>query len=303
MPEPQVITEVYQGRAKITFSPGRHTYSVRVHGHADRMFQPSVTGILGSKAKPALTGWAAKKSLAYVEKKLGEYESTQNAPPFTVNTKEIHSWLAEAADGWNEDPATSIGSLAHRLLHTELSYRTGLIPNPPRLPIVVDPVLAPEYTEAMVEAANNSVQAGIQFFNEHKIRPVFMERVLWSPSEGYVGTTDGIGYIDGELAVWDLKTSKKLYPEYRMQLAAYAKMYHEEFRVLPMVRYAINTKKDGGLEVERYDIDTYQEDLDAFNACFTLYQFDRAKDAYKKGSPIQVLGNIDNLVARPTQTS
>ena len=298
MAQPSVVTDIYQGRVRCTFSPGRHTYMVRVHGHTDKLWQPSVTGILGVKGKPALTNWAAKKSLEYVAKKLGIYESSLGAPPFTVDTKEIHSWLAEAADSWNESQETTIGSLAHRVFEAEVQYRAGLGPKP-RTPVVYDPVTMPEYTEGMIDAANLAIQAGFQFLDEHHVEPIMLERVLWSPSTGTIGTTDFVGKIDGELCVGDWKTSKRIYSEYRVQLAKYAQMYHEEFRVLPLVRWAINTKKDGGLEHEKYGVDSYQSDLDAFDACQVLYNFDREHDDFRKGTPVQVLGDLDKLIARP----
>lgn len=271
---------------------------VRVPGVIEKLWQPSVTGILQVKGKPALTNWAAKKSLEYVRRKMGEWESKQGAPPFSVDTKEVHSWLAEAEDGWNEGTEATIGSLAHKVFQVEILYRAGLGPKP-RVPIEFDPITLPEYTPAMIEAANASVRAGFTFLDEHRVEPILLERPLWSPSTGVIGTTDFVGLLDGELGVVDWKTSKRIYPEYRMQLAKYAAMYYEEFQELPLWRWAINTKKDGGLEHERYYVDSYQADLMAFESCWTLYQWNREHDSYAKGNPVQILGDLDQLVARP----
>lgn len=295
------VTKVYQDRATIQFNEGRHTYLIRVHNHVDRLFQPSVTGVLGQKAKPALVGWAAKQSLAYIAKRLGEYESNQGSPPFLLDSKELHSWLAEAADGWREEEtATTIGTVAHRFSYEELRYRAGLTKIRPKFPIEADPVLMPDFTPAMVDATNSAARNVLTFFDEHHIEPILMERPLWSPTEGYVGTPDGIGKIDGELAIWDYKSSRKIYPEYRCQLAALQNMYQEEFpdQVIRS-RWAINIPKDGGeLQTEKYGLDTYPEDLEAYRACLVLYHFDRKNDDYKRGTPVQILGPLDNLVAR-----
>lgn len=288
MAQPAIVTRIYDGRATVTFSPGRHTYSVRVQGLVDKLWQPSVTGILGVKGKPALTNWAAKKALEYIDKKLGIFESKAGAPPFTVDTREIHDWLAEAADGWNESEEATIGTLAHRVFQAEVAYRAGL-GDKPRMP-TYDPISLPDFTEAMIDAAIKSVNAGLAFLDEHKVRPALLERVLWSPTTGVIGTTDFVGDIDDEFCVADWKTSKRIYPEYRIQLAKYAQMYFEEFKRLPKARYAINTKKDGGLEHERYELDTYQSDLDAFDACQTIYNWNRERDPYAAGTPVQILG-------------
>jgi hypothetical protein len=303
VPTPSIITDIYQGRARVTFTPGRHTYSIRVHSHIDKLFQPSVTGILGMKAKPALVDWAAKESLRCVEKKLGAYESSLGAPPFVIDTKEIHSWLAEAADGWREDEAaTTIGTVAHRYAYEELRYRAGLAPKRPVFPIAADAVLMPDFTEAMVAATNSSALAASQFFDEHDFTPLLMERPLWSPQDGFVGTPDFIGYVDGELAVVDYKSSKRIYTEYRAQLAALQYMYQLEFRKVVKWRYAVNIPKDGSaLQVERYGNDSFESDLGMFMNCWGLYRWNREHDDYSKGSPIQVLGDLDSLIARPTE--
>lgn len=299
-----IVTDIYQGRARVTFNEGHHTYAIRVAGHVDKLWQPSVTGILGCKSKPALTNWAAKQSLAYVNKRLGEFQSA-NGEKTAVPGNLIQSWLAEAADGWNEDDtATTIGTVAHRYSYEELRFRAKLAPARPRFPIVVDPVLMPNFTPAMVEAANHSALQVTRFFDEHHFEPFLMERPLWSPVDGFVGTPDYIGLIDGELAVADYKTSKRIYAEYWAQLAALQYMFQLEFpgRVIKK-RYAINIPKDGSdLQVEKRSNDTFGEDLAMFMGCFDIYKWERANDEYKKGSPVQVLGDLDKLIARPPET-
>lgn len=307
MPTPSIITDIYQGRARVTFTSGRHTYSIRVHGHIEKLFQPSVTGILGMKAKPALINWAAKESLRYVGTRLGRYEAAQGVPPFTIDTREIHSWLSEAADGWREDEtATTIGTVAHRYAYEELKYRAGLTSKRPVFPIVASAVLMPDFTETMVTAANNAALAVTQFFDAHNFQPLMLERPLWSPGDGFVGTPDFIGYVDGDLAVVDYKTSKRIYAEYWMQLAALQYMYQIEFpKNIVKYRYAVNIPKDGLFDperdVQRRGNDQFEGDLGAFLACWTLYRWNRENDDYSKGSPIQVLGDLDSLIARPPE--
>jgi len=298
------ITDIYQGRARVTFNEGRHTYHIRVPGVVDKLWQPSVTGVLGMKAKPALTGWAAKKSLEHVGHNLGRYEAKQGAPPFLIDTKEIHSYLSEAADGWNEDEtATTVGTVAHRFAFEELRYRAGLSDHQPKLPLRYDPVLMPNFTPGMVEMANSATLAVLDFFNAHHIRPLMMERPLWMPQEGFVGTPDFIGFIDDELAIADYKTSKRIYAEYWMQLAALQAMYMNEFpEQMILRRWAINIKKDGtGVESMSRPLDErYIQDLNSFRACLTLYNWDRANDDYRKGTPVEVLGDLDHFVPRPS---
>lgn len=304
MPEPSIVTDLYQGRARCTFRPGNHTYSMRVHGHVEKLWQPSVTGILGMKAKPQLINWAAKESLRYVGNRFGEFQSKYGELE-AVPARDVQNWLSDAQDGWRDDEtATTIGTVAHRFAYEELRYRAGLTPNKPRYPLVADPVLMPNFTPAMLEATNSAVRDAIDFFDQHNFRPLLLERPLWMPQEGFVGTPDFIGYIDDELCVADYKTSKRIYAEYWMQLAALQMMFMNEFPgKLIKKRWAINIKKDGtGLETKTRGLDTFGDDLGAFRACFELYRWDRANDDYRAGSPIQVLGDLDKLIDRPTET-
>lgn len=288
MPAPAVISMIYDGKVKISFSPGRHTYMVDVPGVVKKAWYPSVTGILGVIAKPQLTKWASQRTVQYIQKRLGEYESSQGAPPFTLDTKHVHSWCDDAEEGWQDTESTSIGSLAHRFLEAELKYRAGEGPEPARPKM--DPVLAPDFTAGMIDQANHSITAGLSFFDEHDVKPIMLERVLFSPTEAYVGTCDFIGYVDGELVIGDHKTSKRLYSEYRLQLSAYVNAYLQEFGKLIQTRYLWNIKKDGtGLEVEKHSVETYQEDLDCFRSCHGLYSWQRNNDPWKKGVAAQPL--------------
>jgi hypothetical protein len=80
-------------------------------------------------------------------------------------------------------------------------------------------------------------------------------------------------------------------------------MAMEEFGDVIQDRYVVNVKKSGGLEVEKRSLDTYSDDIDCFLACRTVYGWKRANDKYRPGSPIQVLGPLDDLVERPKKTT
>ena len=288
------ITELYQGRATCSFNEKNHTYHFRVPGVVEKLHQPSVTGLLGMKAKPALINWASKESLKVVRRRLAEHQSA-NGETYPLLPAFVENWLADAEANWrDEDGSTTIGHVAHSFAYEELRSRHGLAPKP-RFPIELDPVLMPDFTPAMLEATNASALQIVKFFDEHDFKPIMMERPLWSPTEGYCGTPDYIGLYDGVLAVADYKTSKKIYAEYWAQLAALQNMYEEEFPDQKiMKRVAINIPKDGSdLQVQVRDRDHRQdEDMGMFRACKTLYNWNRANDDYAAGEPIRVLGNI-----------
>lgn len=290
-----IQTDLYQGRARCTFHEKAHTYFFRVPSVVEKLWQPSVTGILGMKAKPALVGWAAKESLAVVRRLLGEFQSL-NGESCPLSPATIENWLNDAEENWrDEDSSTTIGTVAHRFAYEELRYRAGLAPNKPRFPIQADAVLLPDFTPAMLEAANSSALQVIRLFDEHHMKPFLMERPLWSPTEGYCGTPDFIGEFDGELAVADYKTSKRIYAEYWGQLAALQNMFEEEFPDRPIKkRVAINIPKDGGdlqVEIRNHD-ERYATDLGFFRALKTVYGWNRANDDFAAGNPVEVIGPL-----------
>jgi hypothetical protein len=53
------------------------------------------------------------------------------------------------------------------------------------------------------------------------------EAMLYSVKYRYAGSADAIAYRDGKLTVLDWKTGNGIYPEYGLQVAAYAKALEE----------------------------------------------------------------------------
>lgn len=289
-----IRTEIYGGKAVCTFNEKVHTYHFRVPGVVEKLWQPSVTGILGMKSKPALVNWAAKESLKVVYRHVAEFQS-QYGETAVVSASLIEGWLADAVENWREeDKSTTIGTVAHRYAYEELRFRCGLTNTKPKFPIEHDAVLMPDFTPGMLEMANASASQVVKYFDEHHFQPQMMERPLWSPTHGYCGTPDFIGLIDGVRSVADYKTSKKIYAEYWAQLAALQLMYQEEFGVELEQRVAINIPKDGSmLQVETRKMDhRYGEDLAMFFNCQGLYGWNRANDDFSLGDPVRVLGNI-----------
>jgi ATP-dependent exoDNAse (exonuclease V) beta subunit len=54
--------------------------------------------------------------------------------------------------------------------------------------------------------------------------------MVYSARHRYAGAIDALAYREGELVALDWKTSKGLYPEYALQVAAYAKAIEEMTR-------------------------------------------------------------------------
>ncbi len=90
------------------------------------------------------------------------------------------------------------------------------------------------------------------------------ERMIWS-ANGYGGTIDLVGYLDGALYVIDVKTSKAVYPDYSLQIAAYRTGYEErtgkKIEGMGIVRL---DKPTGAFEWKEYGEDDYQGALEKF---------------------------------------
>jgi CRISPR/Cas system-associated exonuclease Cas4 (RecB family) len=76
--------------------------------------------------------------------------------------------------------------------------------------------------------ARLGAEAFLGWLHSTEIKPISIERMLFSKAHFYAGTCDFYGHINGELCVMDLKTSSGLYREMPIQLAAYAVALEEE---------------------------------------------------------------------------
>jgi hypothetical protein len=163
---------------------------------------PSVTSILQAIAKPALVQWAARR---VAEAVVAEAEVIARLarldPAGTVER------LARAP--WREKTdAGRVGTALHK--GAEAIATGGRFEVTPT-------------TEGLVRHF-------LGFVRER--RPTFRltEATVYSRQHRYAGTLDAIVTIGGQTVLLDYKTSKSIYPEYALQLAAYR---HAEFIGLP----------------------------------------------------------------------
>lgn len=108
------------------------------------------------------------------------------------------------------------------------------------------------------------------------------ERRVYSRRYRYSGTTDAIAYDGGgSLTLLDWKTSKSIYPEFRLQTAAYVHAYEEEFPDQKIEgRYLVRILEDGSIEPHYYPRSTLRLDFSAFLGAKRL--FDRVQQIEKE---------------------
>ena len=277
-----MITKAYGGKVIIAFNEAKHYYTVQAPGiFSDKLYQPSVTGIIGMKDKSgALVHWATHQFADKMKKLIFE------AKPEYLQPDLLAALVDVAMDTWriSKQQAADIGTVAHGVFEDTLAGKEV------KLPLQFDPHVARHFTQDMIDQTNNAIEAGLQFTREHEIEVIEAEAPRWSPTHGYIGTGDLIARIDGKLSVADWKTSKRLYPTVRLQLSAYKAAYEEEHPGQEIEqRVAINTGKDGALSYEIHANTTHAEDFEVFLSLQKTWRWDRVNQGqWSKEAPRQL---------------
>lgn len=157
---------------------------------------PSVTTILGVLDKPALPRWAALEVANYAVTHKDSWAALPERDAVTLLKGAPWSKSKNAADA---------GTDAHAYCEALLRGQAAELPE--------QDVFSPLYGKAL-----ENVAALVAAVNP---TPIAIEATAWSNAFGYAGTFDSLCLIDGQITLIDLKTSKDVYPDYALQLAAY----------------------------------------------------------------------------------
>lgn len=224
----------------LRFSEASHRYWL------DGKPVPGVTTILGVLDKPALVSWAAKSVAEYVADNPDGVEVLRQ-----MGREPMVEALKRTPYQKRDDAAkrgTELHLYAEQLLRGE---NVELDDNDPLLPVV---------------------EHAVEFLDEWQIEPLLIEAPVASREYWYAGTADLFAeYHDpvtkrAGVAIFDWKSSKGIYPEYAMQLNAYA---FAEFtglggteQEIPEVdaAFGIHIRPDGyDVHPMRFGPDIYQE--------------------------------------------
>lgn len=231
MSQPNII--VY-GK-ELVFDEKKHAYMF------DGNFVPGVTTILNVMGKPALVPWAAGMAsdhwLEAVKSNRTDYDAIYKE--------------AKAAHRKKSKEAANIGSNVHA--YAEAYFK--------KLPL----------PELKTDQAKMGVEAFHKWADSHTIKILAVERRVFSQKHYYAGTCDFVAEIDGVLGVGDIKTSSGIYPEMRLQTAAYQQALQEEKGMEFKCRWIIRfDKKTGEFEAKTfYDFDL---DFSGFEAALKLHR-------------------------------
>jgi hypothetical protein len=110
------------------------------------------------------------------------------------------------------DEAAKVGTLAHALIQADLQG---------------EELDMKQYSPIQIDLAENAVLSWYEWKKAHQIEPIACEVPFVSDKMRYGGTVDCYCRLDGKPTLLDFKTGKAIYPEYFVQLAAYAELLRE----------------------------------------------------------------------------
>lgn len=170
---------------------------------------PGATTIINlyGENKGALMGWMRKECLA-------------GRDPYKVRDKEA-----------------DIGTVAHALVEEHIHKALG---NPDFK--ALDRL---EYSPLTMEVAEKAFNAFLHWEENADIEYLEAELQLASEEFMYGGTIDIVAKLNGELTIIDLKTSKDVYPDHKIQIAAYRNLYAENRGEMPKTFVLQLSKVDG----------------------------------------------------------
>ena len=217
------LHHLYNNTICIAFYPNSHRY--KMEGQAN--FLVGTTSISGQLDKPGLIYWATGLMKDYLLELLSK--------KIVIGSKEV-----EEAKGQHKiklEKASSLGTAVHEWIE---NWTLGKNPSIPAEPY-------DDFTEDDIEKIVNGITAFLKWVNEHDVKILEAEQLVYSKKHGYVGTLDAIGEVDGKRTLIDYKTSKGIYTDMRYQTIAYKKAHEEEHgKIITGGRWIIKLGKETG---------------------------------------------------------
>ena len=232
------------------FDEATHTYWL---GDAK---MTGTTTILGVIAKPMLIPWAANMAIDYVIANSSKEAVDTNG--FLMVTPEVLK-EARTAHARRRDQRASEGTDTHALVEE----------------YVKDCIANHKGKAQPYETGDTQLSQFVAWALENKITFLESEKVMYHPEWFVGGTTDLLFKMGGKKYIADIKTSKAVYYEAHVQMAAYRAMLETMGEKEIHGSVVIHLPPKGNLETH-YHFD-YETNLRVFEAALTIY---RAKAMY-----------------------
>jgi len=260
---------LYGGEVVLLYDDDSHQYRLESTGE----LVTSTTSITRIVNKPGLIPWAVKETTNWLRDHVDPtlyYDKVQWEAMLQTAEKARNVTLEKAGD---------IGHIVHewieKFIKVKISVLGGTEDNPSLYPELPDN-----------DEAESAIIAFTKWWKNHDVIPIHTERKVYSRKYNYSGTFDFLAYVDGRLAMVDWKSSKRIWPEYYLQLAAYVFAYEEEkkyvafdiFDEVPWepieVAIILRVPKDGR-SFQAKEIVLLDEHFIGFQSCLTLTQWQK----------------------------
>jgi len=235
---------LYNGTVNVEFNDGNHAY--KVNGERCKI---SVTSATGMMDKPALKFWSVKMMKEYLINWIGD----MGVPIFSI--EELKSQIEEGSKAHTKfkDKAADLGTQVHDWAEQYILFELKINKE--------KPVIKKDFDERV----KNGILAFLQWVDEHKIKFIASERLIYSKKYKYCGILDCKAKVDGKLTLVDFKTSNYMAIEYFAQVSAYAFADEEEsgdeYDHCLILKF---NKETGDFETKERNRDEMIEDFKAF---------------------------------------
>lgn len=257
---PELVAALAALQARVVMG-GNHAYRV------DGKPTPNVTTVLKVLDKPALNDWKVRTQVEGTAR----YAYANPAVDFEPEDGYVARLSSVAAQQFEHerisDAAKVLGHEIHALIEWHVKERLGeSIPVP----------FVSEEAEAMFAEWH-------RWARDTKFTPLAAETRVYHPHDGYCGTLDLLAVVEGQPAVIDWKSSAAIYPEMRLQSAAYrGALVSAGWPSL--AGYIVRVPKDGGaVAMTRLeDGPELAETFEAFRSCLRLHSWMGAQKRTRK---------------------
>ena len=131
-----------------------------------------------------------------------------------------------------------------------------------------------DYSQTQIDLATNSFKSYLKWAKPYKIEPILVETPLVSEEYRFGGTPDLLAMVDGASTLIDFKTSKAIYPEHHIQVAAYWVLILEHgYGIDNTMILRIGRDESEGFEVR--PIKAIRTSWEIFTHCQAIYELQK----------------------------
>ena len=122
------------------------------------------------------------------------------------------------------------------------------------------------------------VSAYVKFLKEHDVKWEMIEQPVYSRQHWVAGTVDRLGLVDGKMTLLDIKTTKRISGQHKIQYSAQLTLYSEMVDKAEAKLYLLQLKDDGS-----YKLIDIEPNWHVVWACESLHhEFEMTKQKSKR---------------------